>query len=364
MAADKLAELRAKIDAIDRQLIELLNDRTRQVIEVGDVKAREPDFEQSSAFRPDREAQMLQRIRDLNEGPLSDEQIELLFREIISLSIAFQQPISVAYLGPVGTYSHSAAIKQFGRSSTVRPQPSIEDVFREVESEGANFGVVPVENSTEGAVNQTLDCFIDSNLRVCGEVNLPIHHALMAQRGIAIKDVEKVYSHEQSLAQCRNWIRENLPHVQTQAVVSNGEAARMASQEDNTAAIAGELAADQFQLQLLRSNVEDQASNATRFFVLGKQHVPPSGADKTSLLVYTPNRSGALVEVLSPFQKHEISLSRVVSRPARSGNWSYVFFIDFDGHADDETVASVLDEVREVAFNLKILGSYPRALES
>ncbi len=364
MEKDRLSELRAKIDEIDRQLIELLNRRTECVIEIGQVKSKEEDFERLSAFRPDREAQILQRIRDLNEGPLSDAQVELLFREVISMSIAFQQPLSIAYLGPVGTYSHSAAIKQFGRSTTVRPQPTIPDVFHQVETDGANYGVVPVENSTEGAVNQTLDCFIDSNLRVCGEVNLPIHHALMAKRGVETEGIQKVYSHEQSLAQCRNWLREHLPDIPTQAVASNAEAARLASVEDNTAAIAGELAADQFQLNLLFSNIEDQVSNATRFFVLGKQEVPPSGTDKTSLLVNTANRSGALVEVLSPFQRHGISLSRVVTRPARSGNWSYVFFIDFDGHAEEEAVATVLDEVRSVAYDLKVLGSYPRAFDN
>ncbi len=364
MANNKLDELRARIDEIDHQLIELLNQRTRCVLDIGQFKANEEEVEGVNAFRPEREAQILQRIRSLNEGPLSDAQVELLFREIISMSIAFQQPLSVAYLGPVGTYSHSAAIKQFGRSTTVRPQPSIQDVFHEVETDGANYGIVPVENSTEGAVNQTLDCFIDSNLQVCGEVNLAIHHALMAKRGVKADSIEKVYSHEQSLAQCRSWLREHLPDVETQAVSSNAEAARLAALEDHTAAIAGELAADQFQLNILYSNIEDQVSNATRFFVLGKQKVSPSGSDKTSLMVYTPNRSGALVDVLSPFQRHGISLTRVESRPARSGNWSYVFFIDFDGHAEDESVANVLEEVNSVAFDLKILGSYPRAFDN
>ncbi|MCY4130003.1 MAG: prephenate dehydratase [Gammaproteobacteria bacterium] len=364
MEKDRLAELRAQIDEIDQKLIELLNQRTQCVIEIGQIKTREEGSERVSAFRPEREAQILQQIRDLNEGPLSDAQVELLFREVISMSISFQQPISVAYLGPVGTYSHSATIKQFGRSTTVRPQPSIHDVFNQVETDSVNYGVVPVENSTEGAVNQTLDCFIDSNLKVCAEVNLPIHHALMAQKGVETDSIQKVYSHEQSLAQCRNWLREHLADVPTQAVASNSEAARLSSLEDNTAAIAGELAADQYQLNLLYTNIEDQASNATRFFVLGKQDVSPSGSDKTSLLVNTPNRSGALVEVLSPFQRHGISLSRVVTRPARSGNWSYVFFIDFDGHAQEESVATVLEEVRSVAYDLKILGSYPRAFDN
>ena len=362
MASDKLQDRRAQIDAIDTQLIALLNQRARHVIEVGEVKASEAHNEPISVFRPEREAQLLKRILALNEGPLSDSQVELIFREIISMSIAFQQSMSVAYLGPVGTYSHSAALKQFGRSTTVRAQRSISDVFHAVESETSHFGVVPVENSSEGAVNQTLDCFIESELRVCAEVNLPIHHALMAKHGVADSHISKVYSHEQSLAQCRNWLREHLPNVSLHAVSSNAEAARLVSELNDAAAIAGEPAADEFQLNVLHSRIEDQASNATRFFVLGKQRVPPSGADKTSILVYAANRSGALVEVLSPFKNHDISLTRVVSRPAPAGNWSYVFFIDFDGHEEDEAVTQVLDEVRATAFDVKMLGSYPRAL--
>ena len=364
MATDELGSLRAKIDAIDKQLIELLNRRTQCVIDVGQLKTNASGMEHGSAFRPEREAEIFQRFRELNNGPLADEQIEHLFREIVSMSIAFQRPLHVAYLGPAGTFSHSAAIKQFGSSTNVDAQPSIQDVFQEVERGGANYGVVPVENSTEGAVNQTLDCLIDSDLRVCGEVNLPIHQALMTKEGQSFDSITRIYSHEQSLAQCRNWLRDHTPHVETRAVASNGEAARLANVEDNVAAIAGEFAAAQFNLDVLFQNIEDQASNATRFFILGKQKVPATGSDKTSVLVHAPNRSGALIDVLSPFKKYEINLTRVISRPSHAGNWSYVFFIDFDGHVDDENVAQVLDEVRDATFELKILGSYPCALES
>ena len=364
MSSNELEELRKRIDAIDDQLLELLNKRTKCVIQIGAVKAKETDAEEMTVFRPKREAQILRRMRERNDGPLSASQIELIFREVISMSIAFQRPISIAYLGPAGTYSHSAVVKQFGRSTTVRAQASILDVFHAVEADITNFGVVPVENSTEGAVNLTLDCFIESGLRVCGEINLSIHHAFLTKRGVDLKSIEKIYSHEQSFAQCRAWLRKHFPDVPVQALASNAEAARMAEEEAGTAAIAGELAADQFHLDIIYSKIEDQVSNATRFFVLGKQTVPQCGLDKTSLLVYAPNRSGALVDLLSPFQRHGISLTRLVSRPGRTGSWSYVFFIDFDGHEDDEAVANVLDEVREVAYDLKILGSYPRAFDS
>lgn len=362
MVSDKLQAIREKIDAIDAQLVELLNRRARCVIDVAEEKQKQTGSEKFAVVRPEREAQLLRRAVGLNNGPLSDDQIEMIFHEIISMTLTFQQEVSVAYLGPVGTYSHSAALKQFGHSISVRAQPSIHDVFHAVESDRTNYGVVPVENSSEGAVNQTLDCFIESDLNVCAEINLPIHHALMAPQGLNKDGIRTIYSHEQSLAQCRNWIRSNLPTVKTQAVASNAEAARLVSGTKDAAAIAGEPAAAEFELNVLETRIEDRASNATRFFVLGKQHDEPSGDDKTSILVYAANRSGSLVDVLSPFKKHDISLTRVISRPAPSGNWSYVFFIDFDGHQNDEVVATVLGELRNVAFDVKLLGSYPRAI--
>lgn len=362
MAKDKLTKLRERIDDIDGQLIELLNDRANCSLAIGEVKSKDADGDGFSAFRPEREAQVLQHIRERNAGPLSDAQIEQIFREVISISIAFQQPLNVAYLGPSGTYTQSAALKQFGHSTNVRAQPSIVDVFHAVESEASHFGVVPVENSTEGSVNQTLDCFIDSQLRVCAEVNLPIHHAFMTKHGAEDSSIKRIYSHEQSLAQCRNWLREHYPDIPKHAVASNAEAARLVQEEEGAAAIAGELAADQFQLQIVHARIEDKVSNSTRFFVLGKRKIGPSGTDKTSLLVYAANRAGSLVDILTPFQQHDISLTRVVSRPAPAGNWSYVFFIDFDGHEDEALVQEVLEEVRAVAFDVKVLGSYPRAL--
>ncbi len=364
MAKKRLDQLRDRIDEIDDQLIDLLNQRFDCVKDVGEAKADDSGDGEVVIYRPERETQILQRLIARNHGPLSDAQLEMFFREIFSLAVEYQQPRSVSYLGPQGTYTHHAALKQFGRSAKVHSAPSIYDVFHAVASRRTNFGVVPVENSTEGAVNQTLDCFMDVDVVICAEVSLPIHHALLASSGVTMESISTIYSHEQSLAQCRNWIRERLPNAQLRPIVSNGEAARLASIEENAGAIAGEIAAEQFSLEILASHIEDQATNATRFLVLGNHKVKPSGFDKTSLLVHTPNQTGALVEVLSPFQRHDISLTRVVTRPARSGKWSYVFFIDFDGHEEDEPVASVLHEVRKIAFDLKVLGSYPRAIET
>lgn len=357
---DSLEQLRARIDEVDGKLLELLNERMGIVIEVGKLKEKEKDSD-LVVFRPEREATLVRRILANNQGPLTNDQLKYLIREVVSLSITFQQPLKIAFLGPVGTYTHSAALEQFGKSAELLPQSSIQDVFRAVDTETANYGVVPVENSTEGAVNQTHDLFFRYDLRVCAEIDIPIHHALMASKGGEAESLKKIYSHEQSIAQCRNWLQTNFPNTDIETVSSNGEAARLASIEEGTAAIAGESAAKQFDLEILHKRIEDQESNTTRFFVLGRQHVPSSGEDRTSLLLFAPNRAGALVDLLSPFQTHNISLSRVVSRPAPIGQWSYAFFIDFDGHVDDENVAKALAEVRQVAYEVKVLGSYPRA---
>ena len=361
MSDEQLGRLREQIDQLDDQMLKLLNKRAEHVIKVGEVKSQDKSAEETSFYRPEREAQILQRLRQLNEGPLSDKQVALIFREVISMSLALEQSLTVSYLGPEGTYSHSAALKQFGQSIRVRPESSIFDVFQSVETEVSHFGVVPVENSTEGAVNQTFDSLIESDLRICNEVSLPIHHAFMAKAATDLESLETIYSHEQSLAQCRRWLRKHYPQTKTQAVSSNGEAARLVAQEAKTAAIAGELAARQFDLEIIHRNIEDQRSNATRFFVLSRQKVAQSGQDKTSILVYAANRAGSLLDVLTPFKRLEISLTRIVSRPAPAGNWSYVFFIDFDGHEDDEIVKEALSEVRSQTYDLKILGSYPRS---
>ena len=363
MSADdaSLAHFRERIDAIDAKLQDLLNERAGLALEVGEVKQALPGGGEPVYYRPEREAQVLARLKERNPGPLSDDDIVRLFREIISCCLALEKPLSVAYLGPEGTYTEVAARAQFGQSAPLVPMTGIDEVFRAVETAQANYGVVPVENSTEGMVNHTLDCFMASSeaIRICAEVELPIHHALLAHPD---NDgaIDRILSHAQSLAQCRGWLDTHFPDVQRLAVASNAEAARQASESAGVAAVAGEIAARRYGLKVLAAGIEDQTHNKTRFLVLGRQEVGASGQDKTSILVSTKNRPGALYRVLAPFHKHGISLTRIETRPARSGDWSYVFFIDFDGHQQDAPVQSVLSEVSEVALQVRRLGSYPR----
>ena len=358
---EDLSGVRERIDAIDRQLRDLLNQRAACAQEVARIKAQADTGEPPIYYRPEREAQILARLRADNEGPLSDAHIERLFREIISCCLSLEQPLTVACLGPTGTYTEAAAVKQFGHFAKLRTLSSVGEVFREVESGAAHYGVVAVENSADGMVKHTLDCFMESPLRVCAEVELPIHHALLVKRGTGAADVREICAHEQSLGQCRHWLDTHYATVSRRPVASNAEAARMAGEEAGIAAIAGEVAADRYGLDILAMNIEDQPDNKTRFFVIGNQAVEPSGADRTSIMVATRNEPGALYRVLEPFHRHGISLSRIESRPSKSSNWSYVFFIDFEGHAKDPGIGAVLDELAGVATDLKHLGSYPRA---
>ncbi len=358
---DKLKPLRERIDAIDRQLLTLLNERAQCALDVGEIKQGEVSDEPPVFYRPEREAQILARLMAHNPGPLTDRAVAGLFREVISCCLNLEMPLTVAYFGPEGTYTEAAAIKQFGHFATTRPLASIDEVFREVESQAAHYGVVPVENSTEGMVNHTLDCFLTSHVKICAEVELPIHHALMRKED-ADGDIQEIVSHSQSLAQCRGWLDRNYPGVPRVAVASNAEAARQAAERPEAAAIAGEMAADRYELRVLSTNIEDQPDNKTRFLVLGNQHVAPSGHDKSSILVSVRNAPGALLRVLEPFDRFGISLTRIETRPARSGDWSYVFFIDFDGHQSDENAKQVIEAIQEVAFEVRSLGSYPRAV--
>lgn len=358
-----LAALRDEIDAIDEQLQQLLNQRAACAIKVAEVKqARRTGDDDPVYFRPEREAQILSRIQQRNRGPLPDQSIATLFREIISCCMSLEQPLTIAYLGPSGTYTEAAARKQFGHFATTSAQASIDEVFREVETGGVHYGVVPVENSTEGMVNHTLDGFMTSRLRICAEVELPIHHALLASSAVEATAITEILSHSQSLAQCRGWLDAHYPHAARTAVSSNAEAARLVTERSDAAAIAGAMAGERYGLRALATNIEDHADNKTRFLVIGQQKVGPSGRDKTSILVSTRNEPGALYRVLEPFHQHEISLSRIETRPARVGNWSYVFFIDLEGHEADATVQRALAEVRQVSLELRILGSYPQAV--
>lgn len=355
----KLKQLRKRIDEIDEQLQKLISERGAVALEV--AKTKKDSGEDNGFYRPEREAQVLRRVIERNEGPLSDESMARLFREIMSTCLALEQPMMIAYFGPQGTYTQAAALKHFGQSVNTKPLNAINDVFREVESASANYGVVPVENSTEGVVNHTLDMFMQSSLKICGEVDIPVHHCLLSNVS-DVASIKKIYSHQLSLAQCREWLDNNMPEIERIAVSSNGEAARLAAQEEGVAAIAGAIAADLYGLKILQSNIEDHPDNTTRFLVIGRHDTPPSGNDKTSLLVSTLNKPGALSHLLQPFANHGVSMTRIESRPSRVTIWDYVFFIDIEGHIEDDKVKAALKALESESSMLKILGSYPKAV--
>ena len=356
MSGDELQRLRASIDALDDRLLEAINERAKLARAVGSLKV-------GQAYRPEREAQVLSRIKRQNPGPLADETVALLFREIMSACLALERPITVAYLGPKGTFSEAATLKQFGLAADALPTASIDEVFRSVESGAADFGVIPVENSTEGAVGRSLDLMPQTPMKVCGEVIVRIHHNLMAKAPLAdLAAVKRVFSHGQSLGQCHEWLNTNLPHAERIAVASNAEAARRASVEPGSAAVAGEMAAQHYGLAILHANIEDEPNNTTRFLVLGNYEPRPSGRDKTSLILSARNRAGAVYEMLTPFAQRGVSMTKFESRPSRVALWEYLFFVDIEGHRDDPKVAEALEEVGRIAGYIKVLGSYPAAV--
>ncbi|GAB3626329.1 prephenate dehydratase [Pandoraea terrae] len=351
-----LRPLREKIDAIDQQLLALLNQRAAVALEVGEVKKRFG----APVFRPERELQVITRLQEANAGPLYGDNLAAIWREIMSASRALEKVSTVAYLGPAGTYSEQAAFSHFGQSVTGQPCPSLDEVFRSVEAGGADFGVVPVENSTEGVVSRTLDLLLQSPLTISGEVALPIHHNLMTQSG-KLDGVTRVCAHAQSLAQCQHWLTANYPQLERQAVASNAEGARLAAADSTVAAIAGDAAAIKYGLQIAHTHIQDDPHNRTRFVVIGTLDPDPSGRDQTSLILSVPNRAGAVVKLLEPLARHGVSMSRFESRPAKSGAWEYYFYVDIEGHRNDDKVAAALEELRQHAAYCKILGSYPRA---
>lgn len=362
--AKQLGILRDQIDDIDRQIQTLINKRAACAQEVAEVKQSAAGGKEVQYYRPEREAQVLRAVMERNDGPLPDEDMGKLFREIMSCCLALEKPMEVAFLGPEGTFTHAAALKHFGHFVKAQPLGAIDEVFREVASGQAKYGVVPVENSTEGMVNHTLDSFVDSPLYISGEVKLRIHHHLLNAEQVELKKLKRVYSHQQSLAQCRQWLDSHCPQIERVAVASNAEAARLAAAEKDAAAIAGDMAAERYELIKLAENIEDRPDNTTRFLVIGQDIVPPSknekgGQDKTSILVSVKNKPGALYHVLEPFHRHNISLTRLETRPSNSGTWAYVFYIDFEGHFDDPVVKQVISEVSPDAVEIKHLGSYP-----
>ncbi len=363
MSEQELQALRVRIDSLDEKILELISQRARCAQEVGRIKmATLAEGEEAIFYRPERETQVLKRIMELNKGPLDNEEMARLFREIMSTCLALEQPLKVAYLGPEGTFSQAAALKHFGQAVISKPMAAIDEIFREVAAGAVSFGVVPVENSTEGAINHTLDSFLEHDLVICGEVELRIHHHLLVAENTKTERITRIYSHAQSLAQCRKWLDAHYPNVERVAVSSNAEAAKRVKSEWNSAAIAGDMAAQLYGLSILADKIEDRPDNSTRFLIIGNQTVPATGDDKTSVIISMSNKPGALHELLIPFHTSGIDLTRIETRPSRSGKWTYVFFIDFIGHKDDPLVKSALEKIAQEAVGLKVLGSYPNAV--
>ncbi len=357
--APKLAELRERVDGIDRSIQELIAERARFASQIG--KAKGPLAAAIDYYRPEREAQVLRRVVDRNEGPLEGEVLVRVFREIMSACLAQQEPLKIGYLGPEGTHSQQAAYKHFGHSILGLPLASIEEVFGEVESGDADFGVVPVENSTQGTIQSTLDTFLGTDVKICGEVELRVHQHLLSRSG-RFEDIERVYSHPQSFAQCKAWLRQHLPDAEKIPVSSNAEAARRARNADDAAAIAGLSAASVYGLKSVAGPIEDRPDNTTRFLVLGRELFPASGNDRTSLLIFIKDQPGALFQVLAPFARHGLSMNRIESRPGHGGRWQYAFFVDVGGHIEQEAMRLALAEVDKFAQQVRVLGSYPVAI--
>jgi chorismate mutase/prephenate dehydratase len=354
----ELVRIRDRIDSIDRQLMALIAERADCAHQVAQIKIAAGD---RRFYRPEREAQILRRIKSENPGPLGDEEMTRLFREIMSACLALEQPLSVAYLGPAGTFTQTAALKHFGHSVQTVPLGTIPEIFRDVEAGAAHYGVVPVENSTEGVVSHTLDTFMTSPLRICGEVCVRIHHHLLS-RERDLQAITAVYTHQQTLAQCRDWLDENLPRAERIPVASNAEAARLVTERAGAAAVASEAAAEIYQLDILAERIEDEPDNTTRFLIIGRADAPMSGHDKTSLLLACRNEAGGLHAMLTPLADHQISMTRIESRPSRRGIWDYVFFVDIIGHREDPRVQAALEHLERDTLFLKVLGSYPEAV--
>ena len=357
-----LEPLRNKIDKIDEKLVKLLNDRIKVTKQISDVKKKSG---KGSLYRPEREAALLERVVKLNKevgnGLIDDDLIRFFFTQVMSVTFYLGGQLKIAYLGPNASYTHSAAIKRFGKKVEMLWSSDVSTIFSEVDSEEADFGVVPVENSTEGMVTHTLDSFIESPLEICSEIELKIKHCLLSKTK-DMKKIEKIYSHPQSLGQCRLWLQRNMPNVELIEKSSNSKAAQIAATEKNSAAIASELAAGEYKLKVLKKNIQDSNDNTTRFLVIGKYSTKPTGKDKTSVVFSMKDQPGALDAMLGPFKKHGINLTKIESRPLKNKTWQYYFFIDMLGHKNDKNVKQALKELENKAQMFKILGSYPKAI--
>ncbi len=353
--SEELNRLRDEIDGLDAEMLRLLSRRAEIAHRIGEIK-------HGNVYRPEREAQVLRRVAEINAGLLPDEAVTRIFREIMSACLALEQPLRVAYLGPEGTFSEAAAKKHFGSAPGFAPMAAIDDVFRAVEAGNADYGIVPAENSTEGTIGRTMDLLLATPLKICGEVVVRIHQHLLGLEDSAAA-AKRLYSHSQSLAQCHEWLNRNLPNLPRVPVASNAEAARLAAEDAESCAIAGEAAARRYGLQILSHSIEDDPNNTTRFLVLGVHDAGPSGRDKTSFVCSALNRPGAVHDLLAPLAHNGVSMTRFESRPSRSGLWEYVFYVDVEGHQTQPTVAAALEELRHRSSFLKVLGSYPAALQ-
>ena len=353
---DRLKPLRDAIDEVDRKLVELLNERARLASEVGRVKHEVS----APVYRPEREAQVLDKVANLSHGPLESAAVRSVYREVIAACRGLERPITVAYLGPAGTFSEMALRNQFGAAVNADPCSSIDEVMRDVEAGSTDYGIVPIENSTEGSITRTLDLLLATTLSIIAEVSLPVHHNLLA-RGTDMTGVTRICAHAQALAQCVNWLNQHYPTLERAAVSSNAEAARMAAEDPSIAAIAAEGAAARYGLQILASHIQDDPANRTRFVVVGRQSTTPTGKDKTSLILSVPNKAGAVYQMLTPLAQHGVSMSRFESRPAKGGTWEYWFYVDIEGHELDPKIAAALADLRDRCAYYKSLGSYPIA---
>jgi chorismate mutase/prephenate dehydratase len=355
-AEQRLLALRERIDAVDAAIVEALNRRAELAREVGEVKK----LTDAPVYRPEREAQIMLRLAARNTGPLPDAALESIYREVVSACREIERRMRIAYLGPPGTFSEMAAIRHFGSSVDAVPCASIDEVFRATESGTADFGVVPVENSSEGAVNRSLDLLLQTPLTISGEVSVPVRHNLLTRSG-SLEGVVRVCAHAQALAQCQGWLDRHAPGLERVPVSSNAEGARLASQDPTTAGIAADTAAARYALQYVAHAIQDDPSNRTRFAVIGRYACAPSGADQTSLILSVPDRAGAVHALIEPLARHGVSMKRFESRPARQGAWEYYFYIDVIGHRDEPAVSAALAEIRAQAAFYKVVGSYPRA---
>jgi chorismate mutase/prephenate dehydratase len=352
-----LEDLRKRIDELDCQLVQLLNERARVVVEIGKLKNKTD----KPVYAPDREKQVLAKIAEANKGPLPDRCLVAIWRELMSGSFVLEKPLRIGYLGPGGSFSHTAAMLKFGQSVEYEPLTDIRSIFDEIRKGHCDLGIVPIENTTGGGVIETLDALVDFSVKICSEVLMEIHHNLLAS--CSLEEIEKIYSKPEVFAQCRNWLSATMKQAQTVSVASTAKAAQMAAEEPGAAAIGSRIAAELYGLQIVCENIEDIANNVTRFLVISREDAKPTGEDKTAILFSTAHKAGALADVLDVFKRHDINLTNIESRPSKKRQWEYYFFVDFVGHRTDEKVQEGLKEARKHCLQLSILGSFPRATE-